>query len=60
TILVARSGVSTYESLKQAGQIMKNIKANLLGQVVNAVDEKKQNYYYYKYYGAYSRYTSDA
>jgi capsular exopolysaccharide synthesis family protein len=58
-ILVARSGVSTYESLRQAGKILQNINANVLGQIVNAVDEKKQNYYYYKYYGSYSRYDAD-
>jgi|SRR6056297_358527 len=57
TILVSRSGVSTYESLKQAKKILENIGTNLLGQIVNAVDEKKQNYYYYKYYGSYSGYT---
>jgi len=58
-ILVARSSVSTYESLKQAKKIFENIDTNLLGQIVNAVDEKKQNYYYYKYYGSYSGYTKD-
>jgi len=59
TILIARSGVSTYESLKQADKILKSINATLLGMVVNAVDEKKQKYYYYKYYGSYGDGYSD-
>lgn len=58
-ILVARSGVSTYESLRQGAKILQNIDANILGQVINAVDEKKQNYYYYKYYGSHGRYDTD-
>ena len=60
TILVARSGVSTYDSLQMAEKTLKNIGANILGQVVNAVDEKKHDYYHYKYYGNYgSYYTED-
>lgn len=59
TILIARSGVSTYESLKQADKMLKSINAKILGMVVNAVDEKKQKYYYYKYYGSYGEGYSD-
>lgn len=51
TILVARSGVSTYQALEQAEKIFKNINTNIMGMIVNAVDEKKHHYYQYKYYG---------
>ena len=59
TILVARSGVSTYDSLRQADKILKNVDVNVLGQIVNAVDEKKHSYYRYKYYGTYGGYQAD-
>lgn len=51
TILIARSGVSTYHALEQAEKIFTNINANIMGMIVNAVDEKKHHYYQYKYYG---------
>ncbi|OPL12106.1 MAG: hypothetical protein AVO38_03500 [delta proteobacterium ML8_D] len=51
TVLVVRSEVSTYESVKQAERTFKSINVNVLGQIVNAVDEKKHSYYHYKYYG---------
>jgi capsular exopolysaccharide synthesis family protein len=59
TILVGRSGVSTYQALEQAGKVFKNINANVLGLIVNAVDEKKHNYYHYKYYGTSGSYYVD-
>ena len=59
TILVARSGVSTYQAMKQADRALKAVNGHVLGQIINAVDEKKQNYYYYKYYGSYGAYAAD-
>jgi len=55
-LLVVRSGVSTYESIKQADKVFKSINANVLGQVINAVNERKHDYYHYKYYGTKGNY----
>ncbi len=59
TILVARSGVSTYESVARAHQMLANIHSPVLGMIVNAVDIKKENYSYYRYYGSYGYYKND-
>ncbi|MCU0598387.1 MAG: polysaccharide biosynthesis tyrosine autokinase [Desulfobacterales bacterium] len=59
TILVARSGVSTYESVARAHQMLTNIHSTVLGIIVNAVDVKKENYYYYRHYGPYGYYKND-
>lgn len=56
TLLVVRSEVSTYESVKQAERTFKSINVDVLGQIVNAVNEKKHNYYHYKYYGTSENY----
>ena len=59
TILVARSGVSTYDSIQMAEKTLKNIGVNILGHIVNAVDQKKHDYYQYKYYSSYGSYYTD-
>lgn len=59
TILVARSGVSTYESVARAFNMLKNINSSVLGLVINAVDVKKENYYYSRYYGSYGYYKNE-
>jgi polysaccharide biosynthesis transport protein len=59
TILVARSGISTYESVARAHQMLTNIHSTVLGIIVNAVDIKKENYYYYRHYGSYGYYNND-
>ncbi len=59
TILVVRSGVSTYDSAGLAIKTLKNIGVNILGQIVNAVDEKKHDYYHYRYYGTYGSYYTE-
>ncbi|MEZ4605127.1 MAG: CpsD/CapB family tyrosine-protein kinase, partial [Desulfobacterales bacterium] len=41
TILVVRSGNSTYDSVARAQNILTNINSSLLGLIVNAVDIKK-------------------
>ncbi len=53
TLLVIRSGVSTYDSLRRLEAMMSQINAPILGYIVNAVDEKEQRHYYYKNYGNY-------
>ena len=42
TILVVRSGNSTYDSVARAQNILTNINSSLLGLIVNAVDIKKK------------------
>jgi len=59
TIQVARSGVSTYESVARAFNMLTNINSSVLGLVINAVDIKKENYYYSRYYGSYGYYKND-
>ena len=59
TILVVRSGNSTYDSVARAQNILTNINSSLLGLIVNAVDIKKENYYYAGYYGTYGYYKND-
>lgn len=59
TILVGRSGVSTYESMARAYNMLTNINSSVLGLIINAVDVKKENYYYSRYYGSYGYYKND-
>ena len=59
TILVARSGVSTYDGVARAHQMLTSIHSSMLGIIVNAVDVKKENYYYSKYYRSYGYYKND-
>ena len=59
TILVARSGVSTYGSMARAYNTLTHINASVLGLIINAVDVKKETYYYSSYYGGYGYYKND-
>jgi capsular exopolysaccharide synthesis family protein len=59
TILVGRSGVSTYESMARAYNMLTNINSSVLGLIINAVDVKKENYYYSSYYGSYGYYKNE-
>ncbi|MDA3896046.1 MAG: polysaccharide biosynthesis tyrosine autokinase [Desulfobacteraceae bacterium] len=59
TIIVARSGVSTYESVARAYNMLTNINSSVLGLIINAVDIKKENYYYSRYYGSYGYYKNN-
>ena len=59
TILVTRSGVTTYDAVARADKILEDINAELLGLIINAVDLKKQHQYYSKYDGAYGYYKND-
>ncbi|MFW6237392.1 MAG: polysaccharide biosynthesis tyrosine autokinase, partial [Desulfosudaceae bacterium] len=54
TLLVIRSGVSTYESLRRGEKMLATINARTLGYVINAVDDRKEGgYHYYNYYSGY-------
>ncbi len=54
TLLIIRSGVSTYDSMLRGERILAGVNAKGLGYIVNAVDEEQVRYdYYYKSYGKY-------
>lgn len=54
TLLIIRSGVSTYESMLRGEKILSSVKARGLGYIVNAVDQERVRYdYYYRSYGRY-------
>jgi protein-tyrosine kinase len=51
TILVAASGTLEISDLIRAKELLGNVKANIIGVVLNKLDKKAQgNYYYYYYY----------
>lgn len=49
-VLVVRAGGTLKHSLKIALENIKTSSANLLGLVINDINEKSSNYYYYYYY----------
>lgn len=54
TILVVSSGNVEVEAAKMAKELLQNVKANILGVVLNKVPTKGAGYYkYYYYYGGY-------
>ncbi len=56
TLLVVRSGQTTYDSLEKAEKLFKSLDVSLMGLVVNCVDEKRLKYFHYRYYGTYGIY----
>ena len=59
TILVTRSGLTTYDAVAKANKILTDINSEMLGLIINAVDLKKQQQYYSKYDGPYGYYKND-
>jgi capsular exopolysaccharide synthesis family protein len=49
TILVIRAEKTTYGIVRKGMKSLSDFKSNVLGVVVNAVDVKKHDYYYYSY-----------
>ncbi|AST58627.1 tyrosine protein kinase [Thermoanaerobacterium thermosaccharolyticum] len=49
-ILVIQANKTEIEATKRAKEILTNVKANILGAVLNKVKEQKSGYYYYYYY----------
>ena len=52
-ILVVRSGETGREIARRARDQLLDVKARLLGGVLNSVDMQKDHYYYYSYYHNY-------
>jgi capsular exopolysaccharide synthesis family protein len=53
TLLVVRAGKTTYDLLRRGLKSFTDVDTEILGIVMNAVDEKKNGYYYYSKYDAY-------
>lgn len=50
TIIVARAGETTYESIGRGLKSLSDIESHFLGIIINALDVKKSDYYYHSYY----------
>jgi Mrp family chromosome partitioning ATPase len=50
-ILVIRSGKTTKDALRRAGELLWQVNAHVMGIVVNGIDLGSPDHYYY-YYGA--------
>ena len=59
-ILVARSGKTTKFALRRACDLLLQVNARIMGIVLNAIDIRSGDAYYYAYGKTYGRYYSDA
>jgi succinoglycan biosynthesis transport protein ExoP len=64
TIIVTRAGKTTYEMVRRGLKMLKGRRADdmtshVLGIVINALDLRKSDYYYYKHYNYYSAYKKE-
>ncbi len=56
TILVVRAKQTTFELARKAIRQLTSVNSPVLGMVINALELKKNDYYYQYYYGSYSTY----
>jgi succinoglycan biosynthesis transport protein ExoP len=56
-LLVVHSGQTTKQALKRTRDILLQVKARMMGVVVNAIDLSSPDYYHYYYYGTKGRST---
>lgn len=54
TIIVARAGKTTYEGVRRGLRLLSDIQSPILGVVINALDARKGEYYYYNKHYNYS------
>src|SRR5260370_4014667 len=59
-ILVARSGKTTKVALRRASDLLLQVNARLMGMVLNALDLRSGDAYYYAYGKVYARYYDEA
>lgn len=52
-IVVARAGKTTYDMATKGIKHLRDVKAHIVGLLLNAVDFHKSEYYYYRYQGYY-------
>ncbi len=50
TIIVAKAGETTYDGARRGLKILKDVESPFLGIVINAMDFRKGDYYYQRYY----------
>lgn len=57
TVLVIRATATTRDNVSRAARILRDVRANLVGAVLNATDRTSDEYYYHynRYYGTPSR-----
>ncbi len=48
-VIVCRAGKTNYEMLDKGMKVLANIKANILGYIINGIEVKHSGYYYYGY-----------
>jgi polysaccharide biosynthesis transport protein len=53
TIIVARAGATTFENLRKGMKSLNDIESSFLGIIINALEVKKNDYYYNRYYQSY-------
>ncbi len=53
TILVVRAAKTTYEEARRCLKSLQDLKADVKGMIINALDLKKRDYYYYRYHQYY-------
>jgi Mrp family chromosome partitioning ATPase len=59
-VLVIRSGQTTKQSLRRARDLLAQVRAKVVGVLLNAVDLSSPDYYYYyEYQGKYAQYYQD-
>ncbi|HET9957109.1 MAG TPA: polysaccharide biosynthesis tyrosine autokinase [Polyangiaceae bacterium] len=51
TLLVVRALFSARDMVRQAKRLLQDVRSNLAGAVLNAADQHRQGYPYYRYYG---------
>jgi Mrp family chromosome partitioning ATPase len=59
-ILVARSGKTTKAALRRACDLLLQVNARIMGIVLNALDLRSGDAYYYTYGNLYARYYDEA
>lgn len=59
TIIVIRSGKTVIEAASRVKRILENLKVNVIGVVLNDIDQTKEHYYYYDYKYKYPREDKD-
>ncbi|MFC1769543.1 GumC family protein [Nitrospirota bacterium] len=60
TVIVARSGKTTYEVVRKGLKQFNDVNATVLGVLINAIDVTKGGYYYYHSYQYYHYYRDDS
>jgi succinoglycan biosynthesis transport protein ExoP len=53
TIIVAKAGETTFENLRKGIKSLSDIEARFVGIIINALEMKKSDYYYNRYYQSY-------